>query len=191
MGLAGALLLVAGIQASAAAPADAMIRQEKHEEDCEFAGGTWIPDWGCFVFGDDSGGDGGGGGGGGGPTGGGGSGDDGTGGGGGGFGSGGDNPGSPDGSWDSPGDDGLKDPLDPGCFEIQGDGGVYEICPVGPPPDMEEPGVDDESVWDPETDRPRGPVVAMQGKRHSAQGRAAARKARLARQARAARAHHR
>lgn len=177
VGLAATVLLAAGIQAAVAAPADAMIRQEKQEEECAEDGGWWESHFGaCIIFGEDSdGGVGGGGGGvgGGGPGGGGGSDDGGS--GGGGFGSGGDNPGSPDGSWDdSPGDDDLKDPLNPECFELQTDQGVYEVCPTGPS-DIIIDDTGDDGVWDPETDRPKGPVIAMGGKKgHSARaGRAA------------------
>ena len=174
-------LLFGAVLALSPASAAAMIKQETQEE-CEASGGWWDDGWwdghfveGCIRFGDDSGGGSGGDGGSG--SGGSSGGDpdagDGGSGGGGGFGSGGEDPGSPDGD--------LKDPLDPGCFSVPTEGGVYEICPIGEPIIIE--GEDDPSVIDPaEIPEPPATVIARgPGGKPSAAQKKSARKARKAR----------
>jgi hypothetical protein len=173
-------LLFGAVQALSPASAAAMIKQETQEE-CEASGGWWDDGWwdgnfgACIRFDDDSGGGlGGDGGSGGGGSSGGepGAGDGGS-GGGGGFGGGGDDPGSPDGD--------LKDPLDPGCFSVPTEGGVYEICPIGEPIIIE--GEDDPSVIDPaEIPEPPTTVIARgPGGKPSAAQKKSARKAKKAR----------
>lgn len=181
-------LLFGVVQAVSPASASAMINQENQEE-CEATGGWWDDHFGgaCIRFGEDSGG--GSGGGDGGSGGGGSTGDDGGSGdggfgGGGGFGSGGDNPGSPDGSWDPPPTEGLHDPVNPGCFSVPTDGGVYEICPIGEPIIIE--GEDDPSVIDPaEIPEPPPTVIARAPGKLSAAHKKSTRKARARARARA------